>query len=96
MSVCLTFALVAVGELVARPAADLPLAAVRAQRVDAALARLAVMGAQQTLVDVCGDTQDSVSDLHTHLKVYQLTHTDLHRLFCLPSACIPPDRHRCH
>lgn len=96
MSVCLTFTLVVVGELVARPAADLSLTAVRAQRVDAAFARLAVMRAQQTLVDVCGGTQDSVSDLHTRLKVYQWTHTDLHSFFCLPSTCIPPNRHKCH
>lgn len=46
------FALVVVCKLVSGAAADLPLAAVRAQCVDAAFTRHTVMRTQQTLIDI--------------------------------------------
>lgn len=48
----LTFAVVVVGEFVARPTADLSLATERALCVDAALPSSAVAGSQQALVDI--------------------------------------------
>lgn len=48
----MTFAAVVVSELIACATADLPLAAVRALSVNTAFTRIAVMRAQQTLINV--------------------------------------------
>lgn len=67
----LTLAVVVVGELIARPAAYLPLAAEWALCVDAALTTAAVTGAQQTLVDVWEIEQTSTI-ISSHLVSSQI------------------------